>query len=80
MKIISPQSYSYKKEIILRRGDEVFLKGIEIDANEEVKLILINNNKTLRVSYNSVYEALEDGWDLSNEEITEFVNKKWKLK
>lgn len=66
MKIRSPKSYSYKREIILHEGDLVKLKDLTIsDTTEEVKLVLqLDNKKIITIEYSSIYDALEDGWNL----------------
>ena len=65
MNLISPKSFSYKREIIIHEGDLVTLKNLFIDdVTEEVKMILSKDDKTITIKYDSIYTAIKDGWVL----------------
>lgn len=76
-KLISPQDYSYKREIVIRKGSEVLLDTLKISDSDEVIMIFNISNKKVNVTYNSVYDALEDGWDLNNDEIKKYIKGKY---
>jgi len=64
MNLRSPKSYSYKREIVIKQGDFVFLQDLKIYENDMVKMSLKNKDKIINITYDSIYTAIEDGWNL----------------
>ena len=74
-KLISPKSYSHKREIVIRKGDEITLESILIGDGGDVILSLNKSNRKIKVSYNNIYEALNDGWNINTKEIKEHIKR-----